>query len=145
MRLDMDCVRDILVCVEDNTSLRTRCVFVDDVSDTRLKAKGLRSVEMQDYQKELLTLYDHDKLMYHVRYCIEAGLISEFDDSNPHVRYIADLTVKGHELLANIRNDSNWVKIKNIGGKVGFFGLNNVFEIGKEIFILGLKQHLGLP
>ena len=29
MRLNFDCVRDILLCVEENTDLRHLCVFVD--------------------------------------------------------------------------------------------------------------------
>ena len=29
MRLNMDCVRDILLCVEENTGLRKSCLFVD--------------------------------------------------------------------------------------------------------------------
>lgn len=29
MRLNFDCVRDILLCVEENTDLRHICIFVD--------------------------------------------------------------------------------------------------------------------
>lgn len=145
MRLDMDCVRDVLLCVENNTGLRKRCIFVDDILNTRFAAQGLQAKEQKDYQKELLELYDHDKLMYHVKYCIEAELISECEGSNLHTRKIADLTVKGHELLANIRSDLNWTKIKDVGAKVGSFGLNNVAEIAKDIFLASLQQHLHLP
>lgn len=37
------------------------------------------------------------------------------------------------------------IYVKETGKKLGAFGLDNAFDIAKELFIVGLKQYLSLP
>lgn len=144
MKLDMDCVRDILLCVEENTGLRKNCVFIDGGLSETADFLGNRR-DPEPYQQELLDRYDNDTLIYHVYYCIEAGLISKLSQSSKIDIYIADLTPAGHELIGNIRADTNWKKVQETGSKIGAFGLNMVSKIAEAVATAWLKQYLGLP
>lgn len=145
MRLNMDCVRDILLCVEENTGIRQTCRFIDS---------GLSSVESflghpndenyPDYEIALLEKYDNDTLIYHVRYCVEAELLSVSNSQSRSDIIISDLTPDGHELLNNIRNISNWEKIKDVKFKAGSFGLDVLKEIAKTISTTVAMQFLHL-
>lgn len=144
MKLNLDCVRSILLCVEENTGLRKCCFFVDTVLGEQLKAVGMDMQEPFDYQVKLIDEYNNDEIMYHVRYCIDADLIVETEASNTHVRQIFDLTPAGHEFLSNIRNAQNWEKTKDVGKKIGAFGLNIASKIAEGVATAYLKQQLGL-
>ncbi|MCD8355899.1 MAG: DUF2513 domain-containing protein [Clostridia bacterium] len=125
MRLNMDCVRDILLCVEENTGLRQTCYFVDDSLNDVASFLGNKQ-RPQEYQTTLGKTYDNDTLIYHVNYCVEANLISRLEHAGSCVICISDLTPAGHELIGNIRKPENWEKLKNAGARAGAFGLNVV-------------------
>lgn len=144
MKLNLDCVRSILLCVEDNTGLRTRCIFVDSYRDSKLATMGMKTQKQMDYQKELLEEYDIDELMYHVKYCIEADLIAEVQGSSLYLRQIADLTPKGHNFLANIRDNSVWGGVKSVAAKIGSKSLDAVTQIASNVVAELIKSHFGI-
>ena len=41
MRLNLDCIRDTLLCVEDNTGLRKFCIFVDIGLNESMEKAGM--------------------------------------------------------------------------------------------------------
>lgn len=134
MRLDMDCVRDILLCVEENTGYNDHCFFVD--TDDKIAALlGDRNSELQQYQLPLLDKHGNEKLLYHVRYCKEAGLIA--GPNRPSINSsgfeICDLTVSGHELLGNIRNQRNWAKSQKALSIIGGAGLSVIQTVSAGI------------
>ena len=59
MRLNFDCVRDILLCVEENTDLRHLCVFVD-IETYQQSNFSDEQPKIQPYQKALMQKYDND-------------------------------------------------------------------------------------
>lgn len=143
MRLDMDCVRDALLCIEENTSVWKNCYFVD--SELAKAAVILcEEVAIPDYQQELQKKYDNEKLIYHILYCIDANLARKTERKIEYSVGVADLTPDGHQFIANIRNNSNWQKTKELGGKVGAFSLSMVSKIAEGIATAYLKQQLGL-
>lgn len=144
MRLNLDCVRSVLLCVEENSGLRTRCVFVDSAMDAGIAASGLRTREPMDYQMDLLEEYDSDEILYHVRYCIEAELVAEAQGSSPYIRTIVDLTPKGHDFLANIRDSKIWGGIKSVAAKVGSQSLDAVVQISSNVISELIKAQFGL-
>lgn len=145
MKLDMDCVRDMLLCVEENTGLRKSCFFIDEGLAGPAKWTG----EIQsppEYQIPLMARHGIDKLIYHLRYCADAGLIVIGAGGKDQYKIIvADLTVYGHEFLSKIRDSKNWSKTKELGLKVGAFGLDMTSKIAEGIATAYLKQQLGLP
>lgn len=144
MRLNLDCVRDILFCVEDNTGLRKSCHFVDSGLEKAAMFVG-SATETPDYEQKLLKKYDNDTLIYHLNYCVEADLLAEAEGNGLYNIVISDLTPRGHEFLSNIRNNSNWEKTKDVGSKIGAFGLNVAAKIAEGVATAHIKQVLGLP
>ena len=105
MRLNPDCVRDILLTVEEITDFNTYWNFSKyNILDDRLKK------------------YSPEEFIYHVHQCYKANLIDDcrFYDAG-ETGVIGDLTPYGHQFLSNIREDANWNKTKEIAKrKLGF-------------------------
>ncbi|MCD7753942.1 MAG: DUF2513 domain-containing protein [Clostridiales bacterium] len=144
MKLDMDCVRDVLLCVEENTDYHTHCAFADTSFDVEALL-GRESAALPTYHSDLLRKYGNGKLLYHVRYCVEAGLLVQQREPSM-VSYgieICDLTVSGHELLGNIRPSANWSKAKTGIQKAGGAGLEVVKAIAEAVASAAVKQALG--
>ncbi|MFT8610545.1 MAG: DUF2513 domain-containing protein [Liquorilactobacillus nagelii] len=124
MKLDPDCVRDILLSVEKHSTMTTR-TSTKDFDDDGLFGK-----------------YDSQKVDYHVRYADEAGLLNvdwSFDGYD-----IRDLSPEGHDFLSNIRKDENWLKTKNIAEKAGSSSLNVLKNIASSVATAALNHYLGL-
>lgn len=143
MRLDMDCVRDVLLCIEENTGLRKFCIFIDTGLTASAKFVG-NATEPHDYQQMLLTKYDNDKLIYHVHYCIEADLLQQTNTSTPYKICIADLTPKGHSFIENVRDNKVWTGVKGIAAKVGSKSLDAVIQIASNVITELIKAQFGL-
>lgn len=143
MRLNLDCVRDVLFCVEEHVGLRKFCSFID-VDSGAFAVLG-ENPPVPPHQVELLRTYENDELFYHVRYCVDAGLVYHLENSPSSQIVVTDLTPKGHEFLANIRSNENWNKTKAIGSKIGAFGLDMASKIAEGVATALLKQHLNLP
>lgn len=109
MRLNMDCVRDILLCVEENTSLTKVCVF----TDPRPGYEDIFSEqETPEYRASLVDKYGADSTFYHVRYCTQAGLVSRVESEGTTAIIVYDLTPAGHELINNIRKTKIGIKLR---------------------------------
>ncbi len=103
MKLNPDCVRDILLAVEDTTDLN---------KPFRYSKAGPRHPRISPYT--------HDELLYHFRQCNEAHLFSRYvGDDMGRLIVISDLSPDGHKFLANIRNNSIWSKLKAAFKSIG--------------------------
>lgn len=143
MRLDLDCVRDILLCVEENTGLRKICRFYDlDLSDSA--AFLGEELHVSEYQKELLKKYPCDKLMYHVLYSIDADLLYRVDSSDGICTVISDLTPAGHSFLNNVRENSVWNSVKSVSSKIGAKSLEAVTQIASNVITELIKAQFHL-
>lgn len=133
MRLDMDCVRDILLCIEENTGLRKMCFFIDSGLTAAAQWTG-EPTNPPDYQEALLQKYDNDTLIYHVHYCLDADLADPKDERNEYYKiWICDLTVKGHELLEKIRTDKQWSAVKKGLSAVRDYSLSAVSAVAEGV------------
>lgn len=123
MRLNPDCIRDILFATENNTGYR----------------KELFLSRNRPLPEELQK-YDFKTVAYHSKQCIMAGLITE---GNSYVNVeitIGDLTPSGHEFLANIRADNNWSKVKQKAKAVGSESLSVLSQIAGQVIAAMLTQ-----
>lgn len=120
MRLNPNCIRDILITVEENSDF----------------------YHMTEYKIEepfkTLSDYSHEEIIYHIMQCQKSGLIDDvhYYDGGNHTD-IRDLSPRGHEFLANIRNDSVWKKVISKGAGAS---LPVIIELAKEAAI---KYFLG--
>lgn len=98
MKLNPDCIRDILIAGEEVITFNNWYYYE------------------KDNQSALSQKYSHDEIIYHIRQARDSGLITigPFYDAGNSV-HITDLTPVGHEFLANIRIDTVWNKLKSKG------------------------------
>lgn len=116
MKLNPDCVRDILLEVEKSSTY----------------SQGLH-LDI-DKNPAMLEKYSWDEIAYHIKQCALAGLIqSELTFENDRYSEIGDITPKGHEFLANIRQDNIWHKTKDFGKKLGVTSLKALTDIAAKI------------
>ena len=128
MRLNPDCIRDILLSVEESTEIDVLFEYNrDGRGGTRLGA------------------YDHDVIRYHIRQCEMAGLITGYRefDAGSYIK-IPDLTPAGHEFLANIRNDFVWTRTKRLASKIGTGSLQSMVQIACAVVVEVIKSELGI-
>ena len=129
MKLDLECVRDILITLEQQPD------FV------RLSTHDLSS---------LIPQYSLNQIVYTCWRLYEGGYINLFlfypptNSSDPIIKCIGDLTFQGHEFLADIKPKSNWEHLSFVfkqGSSASFKTIANVaIDLGTE----ALKLKLGL-
>lgn len=144
MKLNLDCVRQILFCVEDHTGFRKYCTFIDSSLEESEIIIGNDPAPIPSYQTELLEQFSEDELLYHINYCVEAELIYSIEPRDSYRIVITDLTVKGHGFLEDIRNNSNWKQITGIASKIGFASLKVISAIAEGVATAAINKQLGL-
>lgn len=116
MKLDLDCMRSILLEVEKQPF------------NHELRIKDLEN---------LLENYSHDELEYTCLKLQEANFINAKTVHNPYsssVIYVLDLTYAGHQFLDEVRADNIWDKTKNIFSKIGASSVSAAAQIGQRHF-----------
>jgi hypothetical protein len=116
MKLTPDCVRDILLTIEDNEF--GNCLTLDDLCEK------LPNYTQNEIHYACLKLNEGGYL--------DSDVIYMCGQSMPGI-LVNDLTFTGHEFLENIKSPSNWSKIMNGCKKVGTFSLPFVKEIAVQV------------
>ena len=113
MKLNINCIRDILLTIEENCDFETPWEYQEDSPDSKF-----------------LSNYNHEEIVYHIKQAEKSDLIDGVDyfESGSNI-YISDLTPKGHEFLANIRNDTVWKKVLS---KASNASLPIILEVAKD-------------
>ena len=107
MKLDLDCVRKIMLAVED---------------------KPLNEILNPEKLHRLLPEFSEDEITYCCLKLDEAGLleivsIKLMRQNHPGIKSVNDLTFQGHQFLENIRDDSVYFEVKKKAKSVGSFAL----------------------
>lgn len=143
MRLNIDCVRDILLCIEDLVTPTKVASFIDiDLSHKIAIALEEAPRQPTSYQKLLLKKYSNEELIYHLKYSIKADLIEPYDSNSQEEIIIENLTPKGHEFIENIRYDSVFEKTKSICKELGVKSLSSVVQISENVISEIIKSHI---
>ena len=125
MKLNPDCVRDILLAVEEGCDI----------------GRGV-SIPGPNYSR--LQPYNESEVLYHVRQCDLSGFLYQAKTDLLGMYTIRDLTPAGHEFLANIRKDTIWSGVKDVAGKVGATSLNAIVQIASNVVAQIIKHQFGL-
>lgn len=128
MRLDPDCIRDILIDVENFTSPGKFYEY----------KPGFINPDFKTSQ------YDSDTVIYHIKQCELSGYFTEIYWTMDKSCMIIDLTPVAHQFLADIREDTNWNKTKEISKNVGSNSLNAIKEIATGVISSLIQKQLGL-
>ena len=75
---------------------------------------------------------------------IKAGLIPKNSGVNFDIVRITQLTLRGHDLLDNIKPEPVWNKTKNMLQKVGDFSLNIMSQVAGETMAAYTKSMMNL-
>lgn len=117
MKLNPDCVRDILFVVEE-------------VADGKC---GAHFNFQEPSQYERLSKYSNDEIEYHVHQCEYTGYFTLVTWVLSGDCTVFDLSPKGHQFLADIRSDTVWDKVKSKAAKIGTFSLNALTQIATAV------------
>ena len=127
MKLNNDCIRDILLALEEICTFNTTFYYDRDES-----------------VPSRLSKYSDEEIVYHIRQCALANLILDVHFYPDDTIDIADLSPSGHEYLANIRSDNIWNKTKKVASEIGATSLSAMVQISSEIIMAIIKSQFGL-
>ena len=130
MKLNPDCIRDILFSVEELSG-----------------PNSLITSEQLSNTKFLKDKYSEDEILYHIKQLDWAGYIvtPSKNKTLDGIYFINDLSPVGHEFITDIRNDTNWNKIKTISKNTGTETLKSLKTIAEGVISSAIKSSLGLP
>lgn len=112
MRLNPDCIRDILISFNDKIDLSIPYIVKE------INCKGI------------CDKYSSKELCYHVNQCLYNNFLTGTDKGNCiEIKTISPL---GHDFLSYFYNEKDWIEINEIANKVGTCSI----EALKHIFIL---------
>ncbi len=127
MKLNPDCIRDILLDIESVTTVNIGWHYNSHQPSPRMSK------------------YGKFEIAYHARYCAEANLITGFDiGGNSDSVFANDLTPSGHHFLENIRENKIWNGVKSIAGKVGSTSLDALIQISSNVITELIKAQFGI-
>lgn len=122
MRLNPDCMRDVLLVAEDHVLL-----------NGSLSMGNLLS---------LLPGYSKDELTYTCLKLNEGNLLNILkldSDNGTSVANISDITYEGHQFLENIRNQSTWEIVKQKLSLLGSSSVPVIMSVASQLMIEKIK------
>lgn len=127
MKLNHDCVRSIMLAIEENLNYGQSIPF--------------NEVELDGYSHEEI-LYAADKLL-------EAGYLQgeklgSIGSSEPTIQ-ITSITWDGHKFLDNIRDDRVWKNTKKVISKFSSVSLSLTNSVAAQVILAFVKDQLKLP
>lgn len=123
MKLDYDCLRAVLLFLEDHQQ------YQDAEADELFVCPVLLPVPVETISRALAGEFSPCSVHYVCRKACEAGLLTSLDVGDDSV-YIADITFNGHEYIRVMRNDTVWRKVRQAAAKVGGLTLECMFSLG---------------
>lgn len=113
MRLNPDCIRDILIATEEMTD-----------------GKKIITINCNHSFKE----YSAETLRYHFLQCLRYGYFVDGKFlGNTNLFQFTDISPKAHEFLANIRDNTIWNKVKKKACEAGVNSIDALVQIALEI------------
>lgn len=130
MKYNIDCVRKVLLSLEDNLKL-----VKDEDGDFEYN-----EVRLQQLFSLLTPKYTEEDIVYTLEILNEAEYIDAyFGMGDGKIKtecvFVTSITYKGHEFLENIRDNKNWEKLKKVGKGIGSCAISVLGEIAKNYLI----------
>ncbi|WP_158582414.1 DUF2513 domain-containing protein [Rummeliibacillus sp. POC4] len=125
MKLNHDCVRDLLLAVEDIPSLTGWYSIPQLMKNENLKDKH----------------YSIDEIAYTATCLGDAGFIkTDPNNREPEYYTIQRMTWNGHAFLDDIRDPKVWKKTKEIASNLASVSVKSLFEISTNL----ARKYVGL-
>ena len=114
MKLNPDCIRDIMLFVEERCDMESRIDFCEIYSVLNDK-------------------YEQREIDYHIDQCNQNGFFNKVYSYIDGSRCLDRLTPKGHEFIENIRSATVWAAVKDKAGKIGSFSIDVLTKIAVSV------------
>ena len=126
MKLNPDCIRDILLAVEEATGFHKEFEYC-----------------IGNNVPELLAGYSFEEILYHIRQCDLSGFLYEchYYGNDAYV-VIDDLSPAGHDFLSNTRKNAIWEKVKEVSDEIGSDSLKSLAAIAGQMILQLIKNKL---
>ncbi|WP_269477791.1 DUF2513 domain-containing protein [Hominibacterium faecale] len=126
MKLNHDCVRDLLLFIEENVTYGTYALA--------------NSIELPGYTQDEI-VYAAEKLAQ-ADY-LDAEVSRFLDRGTPDV-HITSITWEGHKFLDNIRDDGVWKQTKGVLSKLSSASLSIASNVAAQVISNLVKTQMGL-
>lgn len=143
MELKHECVRDVLLTIEEHIKYRETCSYSELANQTRLTDYSQEDVL---YTLDILADAKFIKIDKEPKKLKVSGLAAisgikySFNDDNPENIKISNLTYEGHKLLDNIRDPRIWSEAKTAAKQVAGVSLTILADIAGSL----LKDKFGI-
>lgn len=140
MKLNKECIRDILLYVEENCQYYEHPQF-----GRRMRAVTYHLLcESEEFSK-----YNKDDIYYTISklfegHYVQGYVIPKNSYSHFEMATIEGLSLVGHDLLDNIRPESVWKETKGVMQKVGDFSLGVMSQVAGETMAAYTKSMMKL-
>ena len=128
MKLNPDCIRDVLLYLEENLIIENR-TFIP------INLKSLQ---------EVILNYSEEDIFYSIYNLKQAkfieGKFSDVKDNKMAICEIENITYLGHQFLETVRPEPIWNKTKSVVSKVGVHALGFIEGVAHDIAIESAKQ-----
>lgn len=126
MNLNQDCIRDLLLYLEENLSLERNIT--------------VNNIKIKDYSQE--------DLIYTAQKLFEAGYlnckISNFITSSIPFIDVSSLTYNGHQFLDTIRDNKVWTKTKGILSSFKSVSIEILSETASKVLVSLIEQQFNI-
>lgn len=122
MKLNYDCIRDVLLYLEENLRLDENLSFQTISFDKLYPAESLASYSREDI---FYTLYNLDEVGF-----IDAEI--QYGNDGPYYAYVENITYAGHEFLSVIRPKKVWDKTKSFLSQIGTASIPIILEYASK-------------
>lgn len=137
MRLNYDCIRDVLLVLEEKLEVR----WNDEDSNFNFNTIGLVSLKGYLSDKD----YSQEDIFYSVHNLIQANyIISTSVKSGSQISNynITDITYEGHQFLQNIRPKTIWDKSKPVFKNLGTISVDIIKSVTSTVISDTINHYL---
>ncbi|WP_288867900.1 DUF2513 domain-containing protein [uncultured Parvimonas sp.] len=113
MKLNYDCVRDVMLYLEENL------IFGNPIRDTNINL----NYDIKEIRYSLLKLHEINYL---------DGSVSKYMDGDYSV-ITTDITFYGHKFIGEIQSDTIWDKTKSVSKDLGIQTINGITQIASSV------------
>ncbi len=125
MKLNPDCVRDLLLDIEDRTDIQQPATYA---FDSPMEGR--------------LARYTNDEIEYHLEQCELNGYLFGYKSYTGESAEVKYLSPAGHTFLADIRSDTVWNHTKTVAGKIGAWSLDTLSKIAVNVVGEMIKRQM---
>lgn len=124
MKLNPECVRDLLIDVEENTDIHHSIIY-----DLKSPTDGR------------LSRYSVCELEYHLEQCYLSGYFVGWIVYSGREVEVSYLSPTGHAFLDSIRSDNVWNRTKAVAAQLGTWSLDALGKIAVNVVSEIIKSH----